>query len=73
MHLLQGIECLIELGDVRVVQFLHDLNLSLDPFPPIGLQQLELLVNLAGDLLISFLMQPDSHDGIGPFTNTLAY
>lgn len=73
VNLLQSIEGLIELGDIRMIEFLHDLDLPLNPFPSVRLQQLKLFVNLACDLLIGFLVQSDSHHCVGSLAYALAY
>ena len=54
--LLVRFEGLVELGDVRVVQLLHDLHFTFDTLAPIGFHQLELLVYLDSNLLIEHLM-----------------
>ena len=54
--LLVRFEGLVELGDVRVVQLLHDLHFTFDALAPIGFHQLELLVYLDSNLLIEHFM-----------------
>lgn len=46
-----------ELGDVLMVQLLHDLHLSLDRLASVGLHELCLLVDLDGNLLIKQAVQ----------------
>ena len=54
--LLVRFEGLVELGDVRVVQLLHDLHFTFDTLAPIGFHQLKLLVYLDSNLLIEHFM-----------------
>ena len=55
------VESLIQLGNVRVVKPLHDLDLSLDSLFPVGLEQLILLIHFASNLLPALPVEPNPH------------
>ena len=71
-HLLVRLEGFVELRDVRVIEPLHDLHLALDRLAPVGLHQLDLLVDLDGDLLVEHLVQPESHHCVRALADALA-
>ena len=71
--LLVRFESLVELGDVRMVQLLHDLHFALDALAPIGFHQLELLVYFDSNLLIEHFVEAEAYDGVGTLPDALAY
>ena len=54
-----------------MVQLLHDLNLSFDTLTPVRLQQLVLLVDLDGYLLIQSLMKANPDNSVCSLANPL--
>lgn len=67
------VECLIEFSNVRMIEPLHDLDFSLDPFPAVWFKQLELFVDLARNFLVGLLVQAQPDNRISTLTNSLAY
>lgn len=70
--LLVRLECLVELREALMINLLHDLYFSLDTFPSIWLQQFEFLVNFDSNLLVEYLVQANSNDGISTLSDPLA-
>jgi len=70
-----GVECLVELGNVRVAKLLDDFNLSFDSLSPVWFKELKLFVNLAGYFLLGLLVEADAHHCIStltdPFSNDI--
>lgn len=67
-----GIKSLVELGNVRVAKLLNDFNLSFDPFPPVWFKELELLVNLASNLLLGLFVEADAHHCISTLADSFS-
>lgn len=61
-----------ELGDVLMVQLLHDLHLSLDRLASVGLHELCLLVDLDGNLLIEQAVQAKADYCVSTLADALA-
>lgn len=70
--LLVRLECLVELRKALMINLLHDLYFSLHTFPPIWLQQFEFLVNFDSNLLIEYLVEANSNDGVRALSDPLA-
>lgn len=70
--LLVGLKSLEEFGQTLVVQFLHYFDLSLHTLPPVGFQQLQLIINLHCDLLVEQLVQSHPHHCIGSLAYSLS-
>ena len=56
-----------------MVYLLHDFDLSLHTFPPIGLQKFKLLVYLDCNLLVKKLVKANSNNSVRPLTDSLTY
>ena len=67
-----GLEHLVQLRDVVLVQLLHDLHLALHRLAPVRLHQLHLLVDLDRDFLVQRPVQPKAHDGVGSLPDALS-
>ena len=70
-HILGCVDYFIKADDMYVPHLLHELDFSLDALSTVRIQQLYLLVNLHGDLLVRGPVEPDAHDSICPLTNLL--
>jgi hypothetical protein len=70
--LLRRLECFVQLCDVWVIKFLHDLHLALDAFLAIWLDQFDFLVNLHCDLLVKLFVKPEPHNCIGSLADSFA-
>ena len=56
-----------------MVYLLHDFDLSLHTFPPIGLQKFKLLVYLDSNLLVKKLVKTNSNNSVRPLADSLTY
>ena len=70
--LLVGLERFVELREALMVYLFHNLYFPFDALPPIRLQQFEFLIYLDSDFLVEYLVQANSHDGVGTLSNPLA-
>ena len=71
-HVLGGVDHLVQANDVLVTHFLHQLDLSLDTLPAVGVEELGLLVDFHGDLFVRGAMQSDAHHSVGALPDLLA-
>lgn len=72
-NLLVGLEDFIELGNMLMVQFLHNLHFSLHTLPPVWFHQFGLLVNFDGNLLIQLTVEPEADNSVGTLPYPFSY
>ena len=71
-YILRGVNHFIEANDVLVPHLLHQLDLSLDTLPPVGVHQLVLLIDLHSHFAVARLMKTHSDHSIGTLPNLFA-
>lgn len=73
VDLLGGVDGLIELDDVLVVELLQQLDLSAHALLALRIQQLVLLLHLDGHLAVGRLVDAEANHSLGSLTDLLAY
>ena len=69
--LLVRLKGFVELGNVLMIELLHDFHFSLDALSSVGLHQLDLLVDLDGDLLIQHFVETKADNSVSSLAKTL--